>query len=82
MSKYQPISDFLSRVSSDRRRTSFGELEDVLGFSLPMSARKHNAWWANETSGGRSHKRSWSSAGWRTEALDLSGGRVTFVRAR
>jgi hypothetical protein len=58
---------------------TFREVEDILGFSLPKSARDHQAWWSNARQG-HSHAAAWLDAGWRTANLDLSGETVTFVK--
>lgn len=57
----------------------FNEIEDVLGFGLPASARKYQAWWANDDREGRQSS-GWLSAGWLTDQLDLAGEKVTFRR--
>lgn len=59
---------------------SFREIESVLGFDLPASARRHPAWWANQETG-RSHALAWQAAGWRTRDLSLTAETVTFERA-
>jgi len=69
------------RRKEDMWRASFSEIESILGFPLPPSARKFNAWWENETRGSHSHARSWLSAGWRTRNLNLTGETVEFCRA-
>ena len=63
-------------------RASFAEVEAVLGFRLPDSARRHPAWWANRKSGsGHSHARAWQEAGWQTGDLNLTAETVVFERA-
>ena len=57
----------------------FREIEDVLGFALPASARSYPAWWENDPSPGR-HSSAWLLAGWKTEEVDLGGEKVTFRR--
>jgi hypothetical protein len=61
-------------------RMSFGEIEKVLGFKLPKSAYEYEAWWSNNPTG-HSHCRAWVEAGWRTEAVDLPGRKITFRRS-
>lgn len=75
--KYAPLFSHLQARDADRWRAAFEEIEAVLGLPLPASARRHNAWWSN---GGHRHADSWGDAGFRTSAVDLAGGRVTFVR--
>ena len=80
-SKYVPLGQFLSTYATHSWRASFAELEQVLGFALPNSARKYQAWWANEIEGRHVQARSWLDAGFETADLDLRGERVTFRRA-
>jgi hypothetical protein len=80
MSKYEALPQHLSRANGTAHRMSFREIEGVLGFKLPKSAYKHEAWWSNNETG-HSHARSWMKFGWRTEAVDLAGRKVTFRRS-
>lgn len=77
MSKYEALSQFLGRAGEAARRMSFGDIERILGFKLPNSAYKHEAWWSNNETG-HSHARAWLKSGWRTEAVDLAKRQVTF----
>ncbi len=80
MSKYEALPQFLARKKRAIQRLSFGEIERVLGFKLPKSAYRHEAWWANDAAG-HSHARAWLKSGWRTETIDLVGRKVTFRRS-
>ena len=80
MGKYDPLYEYLRSLSSDTWRASFGEIEEVLGFKLPTSARKYSAWWDNEVDGTHVQARAWVEAGWEATELDLGFERVTFVR--
>ena len=79
MSKYEALPQFLASVGGAAHRMSFREIETVLGFKLPKSAYEHEAWWSNNATG-HSHARAWLKFGWRTEAVDLAGRKVTFQR--
>lgn len=81
MGKYDRLHTYLADSSDVVLSLSFGEIERILGESLPASARKHQAWWANEESGTHGHARSWLDARYRTQHLDLNGQTVEFVRA-
>lgn len=81
MSKYDPLRHHLVALTAKEWRASFAEIESVLGCRLPPSARKHQAWWGNETSGGRAQKRAWLSVGWETAELDIANERLIFRRA-
>jgi hypothetical protein len=80
MSKYETLPQFLRQVGGAAHRMSFSEIEDVLGFKLPKSAYKHEAWWSNNDTG-HSHARAWLKFGWRTETVDLTKRKVTFRRS-
>jgi hypothetical protein len=79
-SKYDPLRRHLMGTAGDRIRLSFTEIESILRFSLPSSARRYAPWWAN-TSGSHIQADAWTSAGWRTAQVDVGGERVTFERS-
>ena len=75
--KYQLLQEhLLSREDSDWDAT-FKELEAIIEDRLPESARKHQAWWANQSSG---HSQYWQRAGWQTAKVDVQNERLTFIR--
>lgn len=81
-SKYEPISEELKKIKkagSLRITFSFQQIEDMLGQSLPMSARKYRPWWANNYSQKSRHCQAWLSQNWETESIDFHQERVTFV---
>jgi hypothetical protein len=81
--KYGPLYNHLDGAGRVLVRLTFAEIERVLGDELPPSARKHQAWWANESRGGtHSHARSWLDAGYRTQNLDLNAQTVEFIGGR
>lgn len=77
MSKYQPLSDRLSGHGEPEWRTSFADLEAMLGFPLPKTARSSGAWWAND--GSKTHHRAWLDHGWAAD-VDRAGEMVVFRR--
>lgn len=80
MPKYANLEKFLLGLPGRSWTADFSEIEEILGFTLPASARKHPAWWSNDRQG-HSHAGSWLDAGWRTSAIDLKARSVTFVNA-
>jgi hypothetical protein len=80
LSKYAKLEKFLLGLPGRSWTAEFDEIEYILGFALPPSARKHQAWWVNDKHG-HSHAASWLDAGWRTTAIDLRARLVTFVKA-
>ena len=81
MSKYDALRDHLAATAPNPWRATFAQVEAVLGFALPRSARAYPAWWSNDPTG-HSHARAWLDAGWKTEAVDLKGKQLTFARSR
>lgn len=80
MPKYGALQLHLSRLQRDEWNATFAQIEEILGFNLPASARKYPAWWANQSDGGHSQSQAWLEAGWQTSDLDLSGSTVRFQR--
>jgi len=81
MSKYTALQDYLTNLAEDSWSVSFAELETVLGFALPKSARKHRPWWGNQNqNSGHSHALAWADAGWKTSNVDLVSETLTFAR--
>ncbi len=78
-SKYRPLEAHLSRYPASTWRARFSEIEKVLGFPLPDSARRHRAWWSNNGSNNVMTK-AWKSAGWETEQVDMENQALVFRR--
>lgn len=75
--KYDALTDYLGVKNQQRLTLSFREIEAVLGFSLPPSAYKYRAWWAN---GGHTHADAWSNAGYCVDVVDFVNKTTSFVR--
>ncbi len=59
---------------------TFGEIEDLLGFSLPESARREQLWWGADPITPRStHADAWTRAH-RTATVNLAAQSVLFER--
>jgi len=78
-SKYDPLYDHLTNSPETVIALSFSEIERILGFALPASARRYQAWWANEREGTHSHARSWLDASYESQAVDLNAQSLRFV---
>jgi hypothetical protein len=79
--KYAPLYNYLGKRRDLEWSVSFAELEAILGFKLPNSARVHRPWWANQGErGGHSHALAWEMAGWKTSQVDMAGERVVFAQ--
>ena len=70
--KYQRLYTHLCSFAGKEWKTSFSEIESILGFELPPSARLHRPWWANQSGGnGHSQALAWTAAGWETAEVDM-----------
>lgn len=82
MGKYEPLGDHLRAMRDDRWNASFDEIEHILGFRLPNSAREHRAWWSNQSGGNHSQAAAWVKAGWETREVDQKRERIRFERVQ
>lgn len=78
-SKYSPLEEHLKSAGFREIRMTFGEIEVVIGTSLPPSARKHRPWWSNHPSN-NAMTRSWLAAGYRTSRVDIANERLVFIK--
>ena len=70
--KYRKLYAHLCSLHGQEWRTSFSEIEAILGFQLPTSARLHRPWWGNQSNGnGHSQSLAWTLAGWETAHVDM-----------
>jgi hypothetical protein len=78
MSIYHPLYQWLSGQSANSVSAPFKQIEAVLGFGLPPSARTRPQWWEND----RKHVQSaaWIDAGFETRNLSLGKENVEFVK--
>lgn len=79
-SKYEPMKSFLDEHKAAGEKIiqmTFKDIENLLGFELPPSAREHRAWWANDYSS-HPHARAWLGAGWLVDSVDQSLEQVSF----
>lgn len=79
--KYAPLHNHLAKLKIKEWRATFAQIEKILGFKLPNSARIHRPWWANQGErGGHSHALAWEMAGWKTAQVDMVDEKLVFVR--
>lgn len=77
MGKYDGLGDHLNDDNSKRITLSFTEIETILGFLLPGSAKKHRPWWANDQSHVQA-KDGWLRVGYETGPVKIKNQTVTF----
>ena len=78
MGKYDPLGKFLSEQSRNSCTLTFSEIEEIIGDSLPASARAREQWWGND----KTHTQacSWIRAGWNVERPSFVRQQVRFTR--
>ena len=81
--KYQRLYEYLCGLVAQEWKTSFREIESIIGFELPASARLYRPWWANQNgSGGHSQALAWRAAGWETAQVDMDAETLFLRRKR
>jgi len=80
MSKYSPLRHFLEGRESEQVPMTFAEVEHILAFPLPASARARAGWWSNNP-GTHVGVSAWRDAGWKASRVDVASEKLVFVRA-
>lgn len=81
MSKYAALNRFFQTQTGSLLRMTFEEVERETGFSLPASARLHQAWWANDRAR-HVQAKAWLDAGYESEQVDMKGQTLVFKRVK
>lgn len=80
-SRYDHLARWLRRQSrsTDRVQLSFNQVEQIIESELPASARRHRAWWGNDS---HTHVQSisWLAADWKVSYINMDQELVTFSR--
>jgi len=79
-SSYAPLAGYLQAAEDSFVQLSFPQIERILSRPLPASARRHRAWWSNESRGTHSHAAAWMGVGWLVDSVDINAGKVRFRR--
>lgn len=77
--KYRFLSEYLSSSNRKSITLSFSDIETILQFHLPESARNHRPFWANTTT--HSIALSWLSVGYETVSVNMAKEIVVFEKA-
>jgi hypothetical protein len=78
--EYLPLHKYLRDRYADTVVLTFGEIEDLLGFSLPAPARLQPEWWTDAGAAPTAPSRSWSQA-CRTVRANFASQTAVFERA-
>ncbi len=81
MSKYSALGDYLKRQPRDAVPMTFGEIENIIGAKLPVSAHKYRPWWSNN-SDRHVITKVWLDAGFQSEQVDIPARKLVFRRVR
>ncbi len=77
-SKYYPLFEQLNHCEQEAVSFRFAEIEQILGNTLPTSARRQRAWWSNRGSDRALQARAWLEAGYHVESIALDQETVIF----
>src|SRR6266540_2550459 len=80
MGKYTALAAFLQAQKRDEVPMTFVQIERLIGDKLPASHR-YRAWWSNNSFNSVMTK-AWLDAGFRSEQVDMEGGKLVFRRVR
>lgn len=76
--KYRGLAEYLLSSNETRVTLSYSQIEKILGFDLPDTARKFKqSYWANTET--HSYASSWMAVGYKTR-VDVDSDTVTFIK--
>ena len=76
--KYRGLAEYLLSSNETRVTLSYTQIEDILGFALPDTARKFKqSYWANTET--HSYASSWMAVGYKAR-VDTESDTVTFIK--
>jgi hypothetical protein len=78
MNGYEPLRRYLQAQGDEQVTLSFSDIADIIGDSLPESAHRQTAWWANDPE--HPEAQAWMGAGYDVAFMSLASETVTFVR--
>ncbi len=79
MSKYEALGQFLKSQGNQLVPMTFGQIEQVIGATLPPSAHKHRPWWSNNSKNSVL-TRVWLEAGFKSEQVNMESQKLVFRR--
>ena len=76
--QYKALEEYLQKKNAKQLQLTFRAIEDLLGKSLPASARTQKAWWSNSM--GHTQAKAWMQAGWSVSKVDFDEELVVLKR--
>lgn len=77
--KYARLGWHLANEKGDEVERSFEDIEGILGFLLPKSAKMYRPWWANDSTHVQASD-GWIEHGWNVDLVDMEGQVIRFRR--
>lgn len=80
--KYLALKTYLEHKKMASIQLTYNEIEHILGFSLPQSAHKYQAWWSNNYD--HSQAIAWMDAGYETDFVSTTyvDKYITFIKVK
>ena len=78
-SKYFPLFSRLQQAAGEPVMLTFAQIEELLGSSLPGSARARAGWWSNRGQGAV-QAAAWMGAGYHVADVDLTAETIRFEK--
>ena len=83
LDEYKKLYAHLCGLEAEEWKTTFGEIEAIIGDKLPDFARKYKYWWLNKKLvNGRMEIALWVEAGWKTTEVDVEAESLVFVKLK
>ena len=82
ISKYEPLGKYLEKTGLNKVTLLFSEIENILGFGLIDSLRKHQIAWYGAAEKSPTHvwKKVWCKYGYQVETVNLEEEKVVFYK--
>ena len=81
LQEYKKLYTHLCGLQAKEWKTTFGEIESIIGCRLPDFARKDRGWWSNKRLvKGLLITSLWIEAGWKTAEVDMETESLVFVK--
>lgn len=80
MGKYGVLGSYLSSQPNSDISLSLSEVEAILRFPLPDSAREYRQWWENDANHVQARD-GWLAVGWKVDAVDLARRAVSLSKS-
>jgi len=80
MGKYYKLGWHLAKLKSNKVGYHFDEIEKILGFPLPRSARIYRPWWANDNTHVQASD-GWLDYGWMVDSVEMDNQVVKFIKS-